>query len=104
MNAQKIPRLCGLKIQAITPYSLAWAQQRSLVEDAGERVSSTAVRASLANAELDRAAVLLGRPYAIPGRVVRGKQLGRTLGYPRVFIVCVYFIYYHFIKWTNKGF
>ena len=32
MNAQKIPRLCGLKIQAITPYSLAWAQQRSLVE------------------------------------------------------------------------
>ncbi|MFM7716986.1 MAG: lipoyl(octanoyl) transferase, partial [Microcystis sp.] len=25
MNAQKIPRLCGLKIQAITPYSLAWA-------------------------------------------------------------------------------
>lgn len=32
MNAQKIPRLCGLKIQAITPYSLAWAHQRSLVE------------------------------------------------------------------------
>ncbi|MDB9544676.1 lipoyl(octanoyl) transferase LipB [Microcystis aeruginosa CS-1036] len=31
MNAQKIPRLCGLKIQAITPYSLAWAHQRSLV-------------------------------------------------------------------------
>ncbi|MFM7279889.1 MAG: lipoyl(octanoyl) transferase LipB [Microcystis aeruginosa] len=33
MNAQKIPRLCGLKIQAITPYSLAWAQQRSLVAE-----------------------------------------------------------------------
>ena len=32
MNAQKMPRLCGLKIQAITPYSLAWAHQRSLVE------------------------------------------------------------------------
>lgn len=32
MNAEKIPRLCELKIQAITPYSLAWAQQRSLVE------------------------------------------------------------------------
>ncbi|MCZ8243603.1 MAG: lipoyl(octanoyl) transferase LipB [Microcystis sp. LE19-131.1A] len=32
MNAQKIPRLCELKIQAITPYSLAWAHQRSLVE------------------------------------------------------------------------
>ncbi|TRU25926.1 MAG: lipoyl(octanoyl) transferase [Microcystis aeruginosa Ma_MB_S_20031200_S102] len=32
MNAQKIPRLCGLKIQAITPYSGAWLHQRSLVE------------------------------------------------------------------------
>ena len=32
MNAQKIPRLCGLKIQAITPYALAWSQQRALVE------------------------------------------------------------------------
>jgi len=32
MNAQKMPRLCGLKIQAITPYSLAWSHQRSLVE------------------------------------------------------------------------
>jgi lipoyl(octanoyl) transferase len=31
MNDQKIPRLCGLKIQGITPYSLAWSQQRLLV-------------------------------------------------------------------------
>jgi riboflavin kinase/FMN adenylyltransferase len=45
-------------------------------------VSSTAVRAALATADFARAAALLGRPYAIPGRVVRGKQLGRTLGYP----------------------
>jgi riboflavin kinase/FMN adenylyltransferase len=53
-----------------------------VVEEGGERVSSTAVRAALAAAEFDRAAALLGRRYAIPGRVVRGKQLGRTLGYP----------------------
>ena len=31
MNDQKMPRLCELKIQAITPYALAWSQQRSLV-------------------------------------------------------------------------
>lgn len=53
-----------------------------LVEAAGERVSSTAVRAALAAADFPRAALLLGRPYTIPGRVVRGRQLGRTLGYP----------------------
>ena len=57
-------------------------QALGLVEDAGERVSSTAVRSALAAGDFLRASVLLGRPYAIPGRVVRGKQLGRTLGYP----------------------
>ncbi|TLX21493.1 bifunctional riboflavin kinase/FAD synthetase [Thermomonas fusca] len=48
----------------------------------GERVSSTAIRAALVLGDFDQAARLLGRPYAIGGRVVRGQQLGRTLGYP----------------------
>ena len=48
----------------------------------GERVSSTAVRAALAQNDLDRARQLLGRPYAIHGRVERGLQLGRQLGFP----------------------
>ena len=49
---------------------------------AGERVSSTALRQQLAAGDLDGAARELGRRYAISGKVVRGKQLGRTLGYP----------------------
>lgn len=48
----------------------------------GERVSSTRIRESLASGEFGTAAGLLGRPYAIGGHVVHGKQLGRTLGYP----------------------
>ena len=48
----------------------------------GERASSTAVRAALAQGELDRAARILGRPYSIAGRVVHGDKLGETLGYP----------------------
>ena len=48
----------------------------------GERVSSTRIRAALTTGDFAHAAKLLGRPYAIGGRVVRGKQLGRTLGYP----------------------
>ncbi|HEY4555215.1 MAG TPA: bifunctional riboflavin kinase/FAD synthetase [Lysobacter sp.] len=48
----------------------------------GERVSSSAIRAALASGDFDTAARLLGRPYAICGRVVRGRQLGRTLGMP----------------------
>ncbi len=48
----------------------------------GERVSSSRIRAALVDGQLDHAARLLGRPYAISGRVVRGAQLGRKLGYP----------------------
>lgn len=46
----------------------------------GERVSSTAVRSALAAGELARASELLGRPYSISGRVVRGDGLGQKLG------------------------
>lgn len=52
------------------------------VQVAGERVSSGLVRAALAGGDLGRAARLLGRPYSMRGRVRRGQQLGRTLGYP----------------------
>ena len=45
------------------------------------RVSSTAVREALAAGNLDRATALLGRPYRMSGRVVRGRQVGRSLGY-----------------------
>lgn len=48
----------------------------------GERVSSTRIRAALQAGDFATAARLLGRPYAIGGRVVRGKQLGRALGFP----------------------
>ena len=48
----------------------------------GERISSTRIRELLVAGEFEHAADLLGRPYAIGGRVVRGQQLGRTLGFP----------------------
>ncbi len=48
----------------------------------GERISSTRIRELLVAGEFGQAADLLGRPYTIGGRVVRGQQLGRTLGFP----------------------
>jgi riboflavin kinase / FMN adenylyltransferase len=50
------------------------------IDDA--RVSSSGVRSALAAGEFGRARDLLGRPYSMRGRVVRGEQLGRRLGYP----------------------
>ena len=52
------------------------------VQALGERVSSTRIREALRAGDFLQAENLLGRPYAIGGRVVRGKQLGRTLGFP----------------------
>jgi riboflavin kinase/FMN adenylyltransferase len=48
---------------------------------AGERVSSSAVRDALQEADLAHADRLLGRPYSIAGRVVHGQRLGRELGF-----------------------
>ncbi len=48
----------------------------------GERLSSSAIREALAAGDLTRAERLLGRPYTMTGRVVRGEQLGRKLGFP----------------------
>jgi len=48
----------------------------------GERVSSTRVRAALGAGDLAGAERLLGRPYAMSGRVIYGQQLGRRLGFP----------------------
>ncbi len=70
MLKQEAPRL-GFEVQALPSV---------MVE--GLRVSSTAVRDALAAGDCARAARLLGRTYGIGGRVVRGDQLGRKLGYP----------------------
>ena len=46
----------------------------------GLRVSSSAVREALGRGDMDGAARLLGRPYAISGHVAHGRKLGRELG------------------------
>jgi riboflavin kinase/FMN adenylyltransferase len=48
----------------------------------GQRASSTNIRQCLASGDLDQAHKLLGRPFSMSGRVIRGRQLGRQLGYP----------------------
>jgi riboflavin kinase / FMN adenylyltransferase len=52
------------------------------VEVDGAPVSSTRIRTALQSGDFATATRLLGKPYSIAGRVVHGKQLGRTLGYP----------------------
>jgi riboflavin kinase/FMN adenylyltransferase len=56
-------------------------QVPSVVVD-GERVSSTAIRQALWNGDLGHARKLLGRHYSMSGKVIRGDNLGRQLGFP----------------------
>lgn len=48
----------------------------------GERVSSTRIRKALEDCDFALAENLLGRPFSIAGRVIKGQQLGRELGTP----------------------
>ena len=68
---QRIGADAGFAAHAIEPVLLG-----------GEAVSSTRIRVALAAGDFDLAERLLGRRYAIGGHVVRGRQLGRTLGFP----------------------
>ncbi len=45
-------------------------------------VSSSQIRKALEEGDVSTAKHLLGRPYSITGRVVKGDQLGRQLGFP----------------------
>jgi riboflavin kinase/FMN adenylyltransferase len=61
----------GFGVEEIPPFEIE-----------GVRVSSTAVRERLEQADYFGAARLLGRRYRMTGRVAQGKRLGRTLGFP----------------------
>ena len=45
-------------------------------------VSSTRIRESIRSGDFTGASQMLGRPYALVGRVTRGDQLGRQMGFP----------------------
>ena len=47
-----------------------------------ERISSSSIRQALSEGNIKRAKQLLDRPYTLTGTVVKGQQLGRTIGFP----------------------
>ncbi len=48
----------------------------------GETISSTRIRKAVSEGRFADVQRLLGRPYTVLGQVMRGKQLGRTIGFP----------------------
>jgi len=72
--------------EALRRYGEAFGFSVSITERLGDKhaakFSSSAVREALKAGQPERAAEILGRPFAIEGVVVEGQHLGRTLGYP----------------------
>lgn len=57
-------------------------EQISAQEIDAVAVSSTKIRTALNNGNINLANLFLGYNYCLSGTVVKGKQLGRTIGYP----------------------
>ena len=47
-----------------------------------QTLSSTRIREAIQSGDLDAASQMLGRPYSLAGKVIRGDQLGQKLGFP----------------------
>ncbi|HJL79688.1 MAG TPA: bifunctional riboflavin kinase/FAD synthetase [Gammaproteobacteria bacterium] len=47
-----------------------------------KKISSTAIRQSLINQDIEIANQMLGRNYSVLGQVMEGNQIGRTIGFP----------------------
>lgn len=50
----------------------------------GTPVSSTRIRSSLTKGNVEEASMMLGRPFSIKGKIIKGESRGKTLGYPTV--------------------
>ncbi|WP_338848880.1 bifunctional riboflavin kinase/FAD synthetase [Massilia sp. W12] len=67
--------------QAGKEYGFTFATMDTVVLD-NMRISSSAVREALAQADFNLAQRLLGHPYSMSGHVIHGQKLGRSLGFP----------------------
>lgn len=69
---EQLGRTCGFDVEILPPVTVG-----------GEPVSSSRIRRAVVAGAVEEAAALLGRPYAIRGRVVPGRRRGAAqLGFP----------------------
>ena len=68
---EKLKDKYGYKIYIINPYTYK-----------DDVISSSRIRESILNGDVKEASIMLSRPYLIKGKVIHGKKLGRTIGFP----------------------
>ena len=75
-DVEMLASLCrkhGLSLSVVPPVALG-----------GTTVSSSEIRSALERGDIERANLLLGRPYSLCAKVIDGQHLGRSLGFPTV--------------------
>jgi riboflavin kinase / FMN adenylyltransferase len=77
----------------------------------GDVISSTRIRKILLEGDVKEATKMLSKPYLIKGKVIHGKKLGRTIGFPTAnlqfdgkMIIPKKGVYYTNIEYNNKIF
>lgn len=68
---KRMGRIYGYKVIVIPP-----------VKVREEVVSSTLIRQYIIKGRMEKAFDLLGRQFSVPGKVITGRKLGRTIGFP----------------------
>lgn len=58
------------------------ASKADVYQMKGINISSSYIREKVLSGEVEEASLMLNRPYTLTGTVVKGKQLGRTIGFP----------------------
>jgi riboflavin kinase / FMN adenylyltransferase len=71
---ERLGKVYGFKLYVMEP-----------IEHAGEPISSSRIRNVLTEeGNIKKATLMLSRPFMIEGTIIKGKQLGRKLGFPTI--------------------
>ena len=68
--------------QFLAQYPFEVVEMTSHCANDGQRISSTRIRDAIHQHDLELAQNMLGEPYSLTGRVIYGRQIGRTIGVP----------------------
>lgn len=95
---KKYSEILGFKLYVVKPVKLK-----------DEIISSSKIRTYIQEGEIEKANTMLGRPFMLNGKVIEGRQIGRTIGFPTInldydkkFILPQGGVYYSLVKYKDK--
>jgi riboflavin kinase/FMN adenylyltransferase len=95
---KKYSEILGFKLYIAKPVKLK-----------DEIISSSKIRNYIQEGEIEKANVMLGRPFMLSGQIIKGRQIGRTIGFPTInldydkkFVLPQGGVYYSLVKYKDR--